>query len=133
MQRRSFVSALAGAGVGAVTIGLVPGAGAQRPAQPIARPPGQGPNRPLVPGRFGSDDGAASGAVPGVFVVVGVNTQDDTLQLRDPTGRTGLVHVKEHTFDLGSLKPGDEVEVDFVVPEPGRTKLVAGSLWKVQR
>lgn len=43
------------------------------------------------------------------------------------------MHVSERTFDLGSLKAGDEVEVDFLVPEPGSTKLEAGALWKVQR
>ena len=106
---------------------------AQRPARPIARPPGQRPDRPLMPGRFHPSDGVASGPMPGLFVVVAVDTQGETLQLRDEGGRTGTVHVNADMFDLESLKPGDEVEVDFLLPGPGSTKLEAGGLWKVQR
>ena len=75
----------------------------------------------------------ASGALPGVYVVVGVDARADTLQLRDEGGRTAVVHVKDHVLDLASLKPGDEVQVDFLVPEAGSTRHEAGSIWKVQR
>jgi len=129
LQRRSFVFGVVSTGLAAVATG----ARAQRPAQPIARPPGQRAAGALVKGRFDAGEGIATGAAPGVYVVVSVDTQADTLQLRDETGRTGLVHVNGDTIDLASLKPGDEVEVDFLVPEPGRTKLEAGGLWKVQR
>ena len=86
-----------------------------------------------MPGRFNPSGGVASGPLPGVYVVVAVDTRAETLQLRDESGRTGIVHVNADMFDLESLKPGDEVEVDFLVPEPGSTKLEAGGLWKVQR
>ena len=109
---------------------LASSAWAQRPAHPIARPPR--PAGPLLPGRF-AQDGVASGTVPGVYVVVDVDTKGETLRLRDQGGRTGLVHVNGDIFDLDSLKAGDEVEVDFMVPDPGSTKLEAGGLWKVQR
>lgn len=127
MQRRTFASGLACAGIVTAAIGLASGARAQRPAHPIARPP-----RPLVPGRF-HQSGVASGALPGVYVVLEVDKKSETLQLRDESGRTALVHVNEDLFDLDSLKAGDEVEVDFMVPEPGSAKLEAGGLWKVQR
>ncbi len=127
------MSGLACAAIGPVAMGLASDARAQRPANPIARPPGQRPNRPLVPGRFDSSDGVASGPLPGVFTVVGVDKQDETLQLRDMNGRTGTVHVDADLFDLESLRPGDEVEVDFIVRGPADTKLEAGGLWKVQR
>jgi hypothetical protein len=133
MQRRTFLCGLARAGIGGMAAGVACSAWSQRPAQPIARPPGDRPNRPLRPGRFDPSDGVASGPQPGVFVVVAVDLQDETLQLRDGTGRSGMVHVNADMFDLESLKPGDEVEVDFVVPGPGSTKLEAGGLWKVQR
>jgi len=71
--------------------------------------------------------------MPGVFVVVAVDAQAETLRLRDEGGRTGIVHVNADMFDLESLKPGDEVEVDFLVPGHGSTRLEAGGLWKVQR
>jgi len=133
LQRRTFLSGLGCAGIGAVAIGIAASVWAQRPAQPIARPPRQRPDRPLMPGRFNPSGGVASGPLPGVYVVVAVDTRAETLQLRDESGRTGIVHVNADMFDLESLKPGDEVEVDFLVPEPGSTKLEAGGLWKVQR
>ena len=88
---------------------------------------------PLIPGRFDPGGGVASGARPGVYVVVAVDARTDTLQLRDEGGRTDVVHVSDRVSDLDSLKPGDEVEVDFLVPEAGSTRLEAGSIWKVQR
>ena len=127
LQRRTFVSAL---GSAAAILWIAAPARAQRPAHPIARPPR--PAQPLVPGRFNTS-GVASGALPGVYVVVDVDARAETLKLRDEGGRTGDVRVKESVFDLESLKPGDEVEVDFLVPEPGSTGLQAGGLWKVQR
>jgi hypothetical protein len=128
LQRRIFLSGLACAGVG-----LGSSVRAQRPAHPIARPPRLRPDGSILAGRFGAGDGVASGALPGLFVVVAVNAKDDTLQLRDEGGRTDTVHVNGDMFDLESLKPGDEVEVDFVLPQPGGAKFEAGNIWKVQR
>ena len=133
LQRRTFVSGLGRAGIAAAAIWIVSNARAQRPVHPIARPPGLRPGGPLVPGRFDSEGGVASGALPGVYVVVGVDARADTLQLRDEGGRTAVVHVNDHVLDLESLKPGDEVQVDFLVPGAGSTRLEAGSIWKVQR
>ena len=133
LQRRTFFSRLGHAGIGAAALWMLPCARAQRPAQPIARPPGQRPGGPLGPGRFDSQGGVASGALPGVYVVLGVDAAADTLQLRDEAGRTAVVHVNDRVSDLGSLKAGDEVEVDFLVPEAGSTRLEAASIWKVQR
>ena len=133
LQRRTFLSGLACAGIGAGAIGIASSARAQRPAHPIARPPSQRLGGALVAGRLGAGAGVAGGALPGVFVVLAVDAQADALQLRDEGGRTGIVHVDADLFDLQTLKPGDEVEVDFLVPQPGDTRLQAGGLWKVQR
>jgi len=133
LQRRSFLSGGVTAWVGAAALGLAPAAWAQRPAQPIARPPGQRLGAALVAGRFDASASGGTGASPGVYVVVAVDAREDVLQLRDEGGRSAAVHVREHTFDLDLLKAGDEVEVDFVVPEPGSSKLEAGGVWKVER
>jgi len=130
LQRRTFLSELGRAAVVLAAASTVPAAWAQRPTHPIARPPR--PAGPLLPGRFAAD-GVASGTVPGVYVVVDVDAKADTLRLRDQGGRTGLVHVNADMFELESLKPGDEVEVDFMVPDPGSQRLEAGGLWEVQR
>ncbi|MBC5782253.1 hypothetical protein H8N03_04805 [Ramlibacter sp. USB13] len=105
---------------------------AQRATQPIAGSPRQRLGQALAKGRFGTD-GVASGAQPGVFVVVAVDTRADTLLLRDEGGRTDTVHVNAAKFDLDTLKAGDEVEVDFVLQPEGSTRLEAGTLWKVER
>ena len=128
LQRRNFVYGLAGAAIGA---GVAPCARAQRPIHPIARPPGLGSG--LVPGRFDGNGGIATGASPGIYVVVSVDTQADTLRLSDGEGRTALVYANGRAFDLSPLRPGDEVQVDFLIPEPGSTRLEAGGLWKVTR
>lgn len=128
-QRRTFAFGLACAALAAATGGIASRAWAQRPARPIALPPRPGNG---VRGRFQAGAGVASGALPGVYVVVDVDAGGETLRLRDDGGQTELVHVRDSVFDLGSLKPGDQVEVDFLVPEPGRSRLEAGGLWKVQ-
>ena len=86
-----------------------------------------------MPGRFNPGAGVASGPLPGVYSVDAVDTKADTLRLRDDGGRVGVLHVNGDLFDLETLKPGDEVEVDFLVPDPGSTRLEAAGLWKVQR
>lgn len=128
LQRRNFVVGLVRAALGA---GAASGARAQRPMHPIARPPGVGSG--LVLGRFDGNAGVATGASPGIYVVVSVDTQADTLRLSDAEGRTALVYVNGRAFDLTPLRPGDEVQVDFLIPEPGSTRLEAGGLWKVTR
>lgn len=122
MQRRTFVAGFGLAGIAAC-------AWAQRPAHPIARPPRPGL---AVRGRFDAG-GVASGPLPGLYVVAGVDAKAPGLQLRDESGRTEFVLVNEDIFDVETLKPGDEVEVDFLVPQPGSTRLEAGGVWKVQR
>jgi hypothetical protein len=132
LQRRVLLAQLGSLGASELGVcALAASAWAQRPAQPIARPPR--PNRPLVPGRLGARDsgGVAAGPLPGVFVVVAVDSRAGTLQLRDEGGRTGVVHVDPELFDLESLKAGDKVEVDFLLRGPDSTKLEAAGIWKV--
>jgi hypothetical protein len=121
----------------ALLIGLVvlavPGANtlAQRPAQPIYRPGWSG--RPLQPGRLNPyAAGGVGGAAPGTFTVVSVNRSQNTLKLRDGDGRTADVFVRSDLYDLSTLKSGDEVAVDFLVPDSGETRLAAGSIFKIE-
>jgi len=130
-RRRRFATALGQAGLAAAALALARAAWAQRPANPIARPPR--PARPLLPGRFNRDDGVASGALPGIYTVADVDAKAETVTLRDETGRTAGVRVNENLVDLDSLKPGDQVEVDFLLPDPGSTVLEAAGIWKLQR
>jgi hypothetical protein len=68
-----------------------------------------------------------------LFTVVSVDTRAATIRLRDDGGRSGIVHVGDGAVDLDALKAGDLVEVDFLVPEPGSTRLQAAGIWPVQR
>lgn len=111
-----------------------PPALAQRPAQPIARPRPPRPGQLPAPGRFywAEGGGVAQAPAPGLFTVVAVDTRASTVQLRDDGGRSGTVLVDPGVFDLGALQAGDQVEVDFLVPDPRSTVLAAAALWKVE-
>ena len=132
VQRRTLLFELAVLSAGAICSAGI--ARAQRPTNPIARPPRPRPDRPYVPGRFDpSAGGVPSGPLPGVFTVVAVDARENTIQLRDDGGRSGTVHVDPDLFDVETLKTGEQVEVDFLVPEAGSTKFEAAGIWKVQR
>jgi hypothetical protein len=111
-----------------------PPALAQRPAHPIARPRPPRPDQLPAPGRIYWVDGAgvAQAPAPGLFTVVAVDTRANTVQLLDDGGRSGTVLVDRDIFDLGALQAGDQVEVDFLVPDPGSSVIAAAALWKVE-
>jgi hypothetical protein len=133
MTRRAALFGIAQAGLGLLAL-AAPGTNsiAQRPAHPINRPGWSG--GPLRPGRlnpYTTGGVAGSAPVPGTFTVVSVNRQQNTVKLRDDGGRTADVHVRPDIYDVSTLKPGDEVAVDFLVPDSGETRLSAGSLFKL--
>lgn len=107
---------------------------AQRPAHPIARPPGWS-GGPLRPGRlppWTTGGVASAAALPGTFTVVSVNRMQNMLKLRDDGGRNADVFVRPDLYDLSTLKPGDEVAIDFLVPDGGETRLAAGAIFKIE-
>ena len=110
---------------------VVPSVGvAQRATQPTRRPlsPGR-PNLPLAPGRIYPRTSGVAGAAPspGVFRVSAVRTRDNILRLRDADGRSADVYVDSDVFDLSTLEEGDEVAVDFLLPNEGDDRLEAAS------
>lgn len=103
----------------------------QRTSTPSYRPlPGR-PGRPLRPGHFYG--GMNYGPAPGVFIVNAVNTRDNVLQLRDEEGRTADVYVSPRLLDLATLQAGDEVAVDFFVPDDKDDRVEAASIDKLER
>jgi hypothetical protein len=67
---------------------------------------------------------------PAVYVVVSVDPDARTVQLRRPSdGRTGKVAVDAQVFDVSTLKPGDKIRVDFVAPDGNNKQLRAASVW----
>jgi hypothetical protein len=128
MKRRAFMVASAHGGL---LLALAAGTGdtrAQRPANPIARPPR--PGGVLGPGRFPAYDGTSRAPVLGVFIVRAVSERDNMVQLSDADGRTAGVLVPPEVFDLSELKPGDEIAVDFVIPESKDAHLKAAGVWR---
>ncbi len=131
--RRTLSLALAGTLAIAMLHTVAPSL-AQRPTNPIARPRPPRPDRPTVPGRFYGLEGGgvAQAPLPGVFTVVSVDRSGNMLALRDDGGRSGRVLVDPDIFDLDELKPGDQVEVDFLVPDVGSTVIAAAAVWKLE-
>ena len=70
--------------------------------------------------------------VPAVYDVISIDRDDRMVQLRAADGRTGNVYVAEEVFDLSTLKPGDKIRVDFVVPDGTSKGLKAASVWPVK-
>ena len=101
--------------------------------RPIHRPSTGLPNVPLRPGRLRpyTTGDAAGGALPGVFKVQAVKGRDNIVQLRDEDGRTADVYVDSHVYDLSTLSEGDEVAVDFFVPDDSKDRLEAASIFKL--
>jgi hypothetical protein len=106
---------------------------AQRVSRPIHRPSTGLPNIPLRPGRLRpyTTGDPAGGALPGVFKVQAVKGRDNIVQLRDEDGRTADVYVDSHVYDLSTLSEGDEVAVDFFVPNDSNDRLEAASFFKL--
>ena len=104
---------------------------AQRATQPIRRPrpPGR-PDLPLGPGRL-PQTSATGGPAAGVFTVSAVRARDNIVRLNDADGRSADVYVDPDVFDLSTLEVGDQVGVDFFVPEEADDRLEAASIWKL--
>ena len=51
--------------------------------------------------------------------------------MQGPTG-TVKVHVGEGIYDISKLKPGEQVQVNFLVPDGLSTKLSAAGIWPVK-
>ena len=66
---------------------------------------------------------------PAVYAVISVDPDERTVQLRAADGRTGTVFVAEEVFHVSTLKPGDKIRVDFVVPDETNKGLRAASVW----
>ena len=67
----------------------------------------------------------------GVFTVSAVRARDNIVRLRDADGRSADVYVDPDVFDLSTLEAGDQVGVDFFVPEEADDRLEAASIWKL--
>ena len=106
---------------------------AQRATPPIRRPrpPGR-PDLPLVPGRL-PQTSATGGPAPsaGVFTVGAVRARDNIVRLSDADGRSADVYVDPDVLDISTLQAGDQVGVDFFVPEDADDRLEAASIWKL--
>lgn len=67
---------------------------------------------------------------PAVYVVISVDPDARTVQLRRPSdGRTGRVAVDAQVFDVSTLKAGDKIRVDFIAPDGNDKQLRAASVW----
>jgi hypothetical protein len=80
-------------------------------------------------GRRAQGGGINYAPQPDVYSVISIDSYARTVRMRDADGRTGDVHVAESVYDLSTLKPGDKIRVDFVVPDSMNSRLSAASVW----
>jgi hypothetical protein len=83
-------------------------------------------------GRRSQGGGINYAPQPDVYSVISIDTYARTIRMSDADGRTGDVHVAEGVYDLSTLKPGDKIRVDFVVPDAMNSRLSAASVWAVK-
>ncbi|HET7794390.1 MAG TPA: hypothetical protein VFL64_13495 [Rhizobacter sp.] len=135
MNRRAITATFAKAGLAALALStLGTHSLAQRVSNPIYRPRPGRPGGSVAFGRLRPTDGVARGPLPGAFTVRAVDADRGTIRLADDAGQTADVAVASNVFDLSQLQAGDEVEVDFIVPDgSGDKPLTAAAIWKLER
>ena len=69
---------------------------------------------------------------PGVFVVVDVDDHGRTVRLRARNGVAADVVVADEVYDVSKLRPGDRVQVDFLVPNDDKERLAAAAIWPLR-
>lgn len=66
---------------------------------------------------------------PDVYSVISIDSYARTIRMQAADGRTGDVYVADGVYDLSTLKAGDKIRVDFVVPDAMNSRLSAASVW----
>lgn len=69
---------------------------------------------------------------PALFVVVAIDEYHRILRLRGRDGAEADVHVDDRIHDLGTLKPGDLVQVDFFLSGAPDEPLAAATIWPLR-
>jgi hypothetical protein len=82
--------------------------------------------------RAGGGQGINYAPRPADYEVLLIDATRRMLRIQAADGRTGMVQVPEKVYDLGQLKMGDKVRIDFVAPKPGDAQLIAASVWPVK-
>ena len=82
-------------------------------------------------GRRSQGGGINYAPQPDIYSVISIDSYARTIRMRAADGRTGDVYVADGVYDLSTLKEGDKIRVDFVVPDAMNSKLSAASVWAV--
>jgi hypothetical protein len=82
-----------------------------------------------VPTRRNQSGGINYAPLPGIFVVVSVDSYSRNVRLRAGDGTTADVHVAEDIYDLSKLKAGDRIQVDFLQRDGADDPLSAATVW----
>lgn len=78
------------------------------------------------------NQGSGGGQPLDTFKVVSVDTDARTIQLQAGDGSTSKVKVPDGVYDLGKLKAGDRIQVNFYVPDSMNPGLRAAAIYPVQ-
>jgi hypothetical protein len=82
--------------------------------------------------RAGGGQGINYAPRPADYEVLLIDANSRVLRIKAADGRTGTVQVPDGVYDLGKLKMGDKIRIDFVAPKPGDAQLRAASVWPVK-
>lgn len=69
---------------------------------------------------------------PAVYTVVAVDPYNRVVRLQTRQGTTIDVLVGEEVYDLATVKPGDRLRVDFLVPNEGDPPRAAATVWPIR-
>ena len=75
--------------------------------------------------------GVASQPNNGVFQVISIDSYNRAVQMQGSGGSPFTVYVGEDIYDISKLKPGDRIQVNFLVPDGlgDPNKLKAANIW----
>ena len=82
-----------------------------------------------APIRRNQSGGINYAPLPGIFVVVSVDSYSGTVRLRGRDGTTADVRVAEDIYDLSKLRAGDRIQVDFLQQDGADDTLRAATVW----
>ncbi len=89
----------------------------------------QRPGKGDVPIRRNQSGGINYAPLPGIFVVVSVDSYSRNVRLRAGDGTTADVQVAEGVYDLSKIKAGDRIQVDFLQKDGPDDPLSAATIW----
>lgn len=82
--------------------------------------------------RRNQSGGVNNAPLPGIFVVVSIDSYAQTVRLRAADGSVSSVYGGSDIYDLSKLSAGDRIQVNFLEPNGLSNKVSAANIWPVR-